>query len=167
MTRLRISILSAGVMGAIAIPALAQTGPTRVRLSNTEAALPTQSLELRSPTRVRPISSAYESPGSGATPEIISRAGEILGAISNPDRRSELAEQWLQYSRQVIAKEQEFRDQWLDVQRRQLAQQDQTQQFQLEMAQLQMKIEELRAENLRLQQQNLQTQRQLSAHSSR
>ncbi len=136
--------------------------PTRVRLSSPAAASPASLSRGADPTPIRPIASPYGPPDSGATSEIISRAGEILGAMNNPDRRNELAEQWLQYSKGVIAKEQDFRDQWLDVQRQQLAQQDQAGQLQLELAQLQMKIEELRAENLRLQQENLAAQQKLA-----
>ena len=191
MTRFRALILWAGVLGVMAIPAAAQTGPgskcrrgpptrgiargtrsrpadppTRVRLPNTEAALPPDHRVGESACRSSPSPSASGPPNSGGTPEIISRVGEILGAIDNPERRNELAEQWLQYSKQVIAKEQEFRDQWLEVQRQQLAQQEQATQLQREIAQLQMRIEELHAQNLRLEQENLQAQLQLSQRAA-
>ena len=135
--------------------------PTRVRPDNLGAGPQVWSIGSGSPAPVLPIAAAYGPPGSAATPEIISRVGEILGAIDNPERRNQLAEQWLQYSKQVIAKDQEFRDKWLRVQQQQLAQQQEAEQLRLEITRLQMRIEELRAENLRLEQENLQAQRQL------
>jgi hypothetical protein len=102
---------------------------------------------------------------SGTLPEVFGRVGEILGAIDNPDRRSQLAEQWLQYSKQVIAKDYEYRQQWLDLQRRQLAQQQQTEALRLEVARLQMQIEELRAQNARLERENLLSQSRLGPTS--
>jgi hypothetical protein len=100
-----------------------------------------------------------------AIPEILSRAGEILGAINSPQRRSELAQQWLQYSKQVIAKEQEYRQQWLDFQRQQAGQQQQVEELRLEIARLQMQIEALRAQNARLERENLQSQAKLGQPS--
>ncbi len=95
---------------------------------------------------------------SSTIPEILSRAGEILGAIDNPQKRSDLAEQWLQYSKQVIAKDQEYRQQWLDFQRQQATRQQQVEALQLEIARLQMQVEELRAQNARLERENLLSQ---------
>jgi hypothetical protein len=116
--------------------------------------------------QVEPVAYNYGSPYPAAgvydpveyvvTPQVADRIGEILGAINNPQRRSEVAQQWLQFSKQAIARDQEFRKEWLEVQKQQLRQQQQAQQFQLEVAQLQIRIEELRAENLRLEQENLQ-----------
>jgi hypothetical protein len=100
-----------------------------------------------------------------AIPEILGRAGELLGAIDNPDRRSKLAEQWLQYSKQVIAKDQEYRQQWLDFQRQQAARQQQVEELRLEVARLQMQIEQLRAQNARLERENLLSQAELGARS--
>ena len=91
--------------------------------------------------------------------------GEILGTIDNPQRRSELAEQWLQYSKQVIAKDQEYRQQWLDFQRQQAAQQQQVEALRLEVARLQMQIEELRARNAQLERENPLSQSQLGQTS--
>jgi hypothetical protein len=96
-----------------------------------------------------------------AIPEIFSRVGEILGAIDSPQKRTELAQQWLQYSKQVIAKDQEYRQQWLDFQRQQAAQQQQVEGLRLEIARLQMQIEALRAQNARLEQENLLAQAKL------
>jgi hypothetical protein len=140
--------------------------PTRVRLDNLGTGPQVWSIEWGSPAPVPPRASAYGPPNSSSAPEIISRVGEILGVIDNPEKRNQLAEQWLQYSKQVIAKEQEFREQWLKVQRQQLAQQDQAAQLQREIAELQMRIEELHAQNLRLEQENLQARRQLAERSS-
>ncbi len=93
-----------------------------------------------------------------AIPQIMGRMGEILGTIDNPQRRSELAEQWLQYSKQVIAKDQEYRQQWLDFQRQQSARQQQVEELRLEVARLQMQMEELRARNAQLERENLLSQ---------
>jgi len=149
---------------AVLIPALAhaESGPTRVRDSYADRSPPTRPTDLGRPAAIQPVAAAYDYPSSLATPEIISRVGEILGAIDNPEKRNQLAEQWLQYSKQVIAKDQEFRDNWLELQRQQLAQQQQGEQLRLEIAQLQARIEELRAQNLRLEQENLQRQQQWS-----
>jgi hypothetical protein len=134
-------VLAAGVMAMIPAATDAQWGPTPVRYDYD-----------------------YPPPGgypSGTVPEILRRTGEILGAIDSPQRRSDLAEQWLQYSKQVIAKEQEYRQQWLDFQRQQAAQQQQVEELRLEIARLQMQIEELRAQNARLERENLLSQSKL------
>jgi len=134
-------VLVAGVMATIPTAAGARLSPTPVRYANDS--LP---------------AGGYACP---AIPEIISRAGEILGAIDNPERRSQLAEQWLQYSKQVIAKDQEYRQQWLDFQRQQAVQQQQVEELRLEIARLQMQIEGLRAQNTRLERENLLSQAKL------
>ncbi len=120
------------------------------------------------PTPVR-----YESdylPAGGyacpAIPEILGRAGELLGAIDSPQKRSDLAEQWLQYSKQVIAKDQEYRQQGLDFQRQQATQQQEVEALRLEIAKLQMQIEALRAQNAKLERENLQSQAKLGQTSS-
>ncbi len=109
----------------------------------------------------------YAYPSAGwyvftSTPELISRVGEVLGAIDSPQRRSVLAEEWLRFSKQAIAKDLEFQEQWLQIQRRQTTCQQQAEQLRLEVARLQMKVEELRADNLRLEQENLQMRRALA-----
>jgi hypothetical protein len=146
MRRLGASIvLAAGVMTVVPAALGAQWGPTPVQYDY-----------------------GYPPPGaspSGTLPEVFSRVGEILGAIDSPQRRSDLAEQWLQYSKQVIAKDQEYRQQWLDFQRQQAAQQQQTQELRLEVARLQMQIEELRAQNARLERENLSAQAKLGQAS--
>ncbi len=119
------------------------------------------------PTPVR-YETDYPSAGgypNTAIPEVLSRAGEIIGAIDSPQRRSELAEQWLQYSKQVIAKDQEYRQQWLDFQRQRAAQEQQVEALRLEIARLQMQIEELRARNARLERENLLSQSKLGQPS--
>ncbi len=143
----RLGTLTALVSVMTTIPAIAGVGlgPTPVRYS----------------TDYLP---AGEYPNT-ASPEVLSRAGEILGAIDNPERRSQLAEQWLQYSKQVIAKDQEYRQQWLDFQRQQAAQQQQVEELRLEIARLQMQIEALRAQNARLEQENLLSQSKLGQSS--
>ncbi|MCL5279008.1 MAG: hypothetical protein M1376_03775 [Planctomycetes bacterium] len=120
-----------------------------------------------------PMPVRYESdylPAGGyacpAIPEIIGRAGEILGAIDSPQKRSDLAEQWLQYSKQVIAKDQEYRQQWLDFQRQQAAQQQQVEALRLEIARLQMQVEELRAQNAHLERENLLSRSKLGPGSA-
>ena len=84
----------------------------------------------------------------------------VLDAINSPERRSTLAEQWVQFSKQAITKSLTFQDQWLTLQRAQLQNQQQTEQFRVEMLRLQTEIEKLRAENLRLQNENLRLQMQ-------
>ncbi len=101
------------------------------------------------------------------TAEIINRIGEVLAAIDSPQRRSELAQQWVQYSKQVIAKDQQFREAWLQAQQQRTSQMQEAEQLRYEIAKLQMRVEELRAENLRLEQQNLQMQMQLRPKTTR
>jgi hypothetical protein len=97
-----------------------------------------------------------------STPELIGRVGEVLGAIDSPQRRSVLAEEWLRFSKQAIAKDLELQESWLQVQKQQTTYQQQVEQLRFELARLQMRIEELRAENLRLEQANLQMRRELA-----
>ncbi len=97
-----------------------------------------------------------------STPELIGRVGEVLGAIDSPQRRSALAEEWLRFSKQAIAKDLELQESWLQIQRQQTACQQQVEQLRFELARLQMRTEELRAENLRLEQENLQMRRELA-----
>ncbi len=117
---------------------------------------------LRAAVRGRPIFVDYIYPPAGTydytAPELIGRISKILDAVDSPQRRSELAESWLQFSRQVITKNQQLQEQWLEFQRYQLRQQQQVEQLRMEVAKLQMRVEELRAENLRLEQDNLLTQ---------
>jgi len=166
MRRIRVSILCASAIALAPLLAGAMPGPTRVRQADANPARPLQSIEWASPAPVRPSFVQYAPPGSAATPEIISRAGEILGAIDNPERRSQLAEQWLQFSKQVIAKDQDFRDNWLVLQKQQLAREQEAAQLRLEVAQLQMRLEELRAQNLRLEQENLLARQQLGQRAN-
>ncbi len=110
----------------------------------------------------------YAPGGSSITAaEIVNRVGEVLAAIDSPQRRSQLAEQWLTFARQFITKDQEFRATWLQLQEQQSAQQQEAEQLRLEVAKLQMRIEELRAENLKLEQENLQMQMKLAPRTSR
>jgi len=136
-----LTIVSAGLMASLPASAGTPLGPTPVRYYQYDY-LP-------------PAGYGYACP---AIPEIIGRAGEILGAIDSPQDRSKLAEQWLQYSKQIIAKDLEYRQQWLSLQREQLAQQQQMEQYRLEIARLQMQVEELRARNAQLERENLQAQ---------
>jgi hypothetical protein len=162
MRRIAILVGCASVAAWIPSSAPASAPPTRVRLDDFGASPQVWPIEYGGPGPVSLLPSAYGPPSSSATAEIISRAGEIIGTIDNPEKRNQLAQQWLQYSKQVIAKDQEFREQWLKLQRQQLAQQDQAMQLQREMAQLQLKTEELHAQNLRLEQENLQLRQQLA-----
>lgn len=91
-------------------------------------------------------------------PESWDRIGNVLDAIERPSRRSEVAENWIQFSKSAIAKDLDYRGQWLDLQKRQLNQDQLADQHRLEMARLQMQIEQLRAENLRLERENLELQ---------
>jgi len=104
----------------------------------------------------------YYSPDS---PELIIRESDsmsqVLGTISSPQRRDLLAEQWIQFTRQTIAKSLAFREQWLDLQKQQVANDQQAQQLRVEMLKLEGEIERMRAANLKLQNENLQLQMQL------
>ncbi len=111
---------------------------------------------------------AYPSAGwyaFSSTPVLIGRVGEVLGAVDSPQRRSVLAEEWLRFSKQAIAKDLELQESWLQIQRQQTACQQQAGQWRFELARLQMEIEELRAENLRLEQANLQMRRALASEA--
>jgi len=145
--------LAAGVMAMIPAVTGAGLGPTPVRYDTDY--LPAGGGTPNATSRV------WEPYACPAIPEIIGRAGEILGAIDSPQKRSELAEQWLQYSKRVIAKDQEYRQQWLDFQRQQAARQQQVEELRLEIARLQMQIEALRAQNARLERENLLSQARL------
>jgi len=85
----------------------------------------------------------------------------VLDAINSPERRSTLAEQWVQFSKQAITKSLAFQDQWLTLQRQQLQNQQQGEQLRVDVLRMQAEIEKMRAENLRLQNENLQLQMQL------
>ncbi len=99
------------------------------------------------------------------SPELIIKeadtVSDVLDAINNPERKSQLAEQWIQFSRQTIAKSLDFREQWLTLQRQQVANQQVEQQLRVEMLRMEGEIEKLRAANLKLQNENLQLQLQL------
>lgn len=153
MVRLRVLIVAAGMMAASGVRAEEWAGPTRVS-------------QVRLYPIAAPYGPAYPPPDYVATPEIISRVGEILGAIDSPQKRNELAEQWLQYSKQVIAKDLEYRRQWLDLQKQQLSQRQEVDQLRLEVAKLQMQIEELHARNAQLERENVQAQARLRGPSS-
>jgi len=103
-------------------------------------------------------------PGSWqyGSPESLDKIGDVLSAIDSPSRRSDLAENWLQFSKSAIAKNLEFRDRWLNLQKQQLGQDQYMEQQRLEMARLQVQIEQLRAENLRLERENLQLRMELN-----
>ena len=108
---------------------------------------------------------AYPPGWQYGTPEYLDRVGEVLDAIDSPSRRSDLAENWLQFSKSAIAKNLEFRDRWLNLQKQQLNQDQHVEQQRLEMTKLQMQIEQLRAENLRLERENLQMRMELNSQA--
>jgi hypothetical protein len=156
MKRLRASIFCASALAVVPLLAGAMPGPTRVGPAETTAAPSLQSLELENPGPAYPTLIQYDqsgSPGAPSTPEIISHVGEVLAAISNPERRSQLAEQWLRYAQRAITRDQDLQAQWLALQQQQYAQQQQTAQLHLQMQQLQLQIEQLHAQNLQLEQQ--------------
>ncbi len=97
--------------------------------------------------------------------DVISREADaissVLSKISSPERRSLLAEQWIQFSRQRIAKSETFRQEWLNLQKQQTVNQQDAQQARVDMLKMEGEIEKLRAENLKLQNENLQLQLQL------
>ncbi len=157
MTQFRVLPALMGAATLAAALAMASIGPTRVGPSDTDWEPQSGSNAEVMPLPVHPIAAPYGGSNYVATPEIISRVGEILGAIDSPQRRTELAEQWLKYARQVIDKDLEFRRQWLDLERAQLSQQQAVEQLRLEVARLQLEIEQLRARNAQLERENLQT----------
>jgi hypothetical protein len=166
MRRHRIARVSVGMVVLFAALAAASVGPTRVGGKHPGPEGQTQPIAYVTAVPAYPALGPYGAGGYVATPEIVSRIGEILAAIDAPQDRSRLAQQWLQFAKQTIAKDQEFRDAWLAIQRQQVAQQQQAQHYQLEIARLQVRIEELQAQNLRLQQENLQAQLQLSQQAA-
>ena len=98
MKRRQVWILSAGVVVLIPVLALAQTGPTRVRLDKADLGGPTWPMALGQSQPVYATPIQYGQPGYVGTPEIVSHVGEVLGAIDNSDDRNRLAQQWLQFS---------------------------------------------------------------------
>lgn len=104
------------------------------------------------------------------SPELITRSANaltgVLNTISSPQRRDLLAEQWIQFSKQTIAKSLAFREEWLTLQKQQVANQQEAQQLRVEMLRMEGEIERMRAANLRLQNENLQLQMQLKGQMS-
>jgi cell division protein FtsB len=92
--------------------------------------------------------------------------GEVLAAINNPAHRSDLAQQWLAFSRQAISKSLEQRSEWLKIQAQQVQAQQHADQSNVEAYKLQLQIEQLRAENLKLERENLELRQQLQAHAT-
>jgi hypothetical protein len=78
-------------------------------------------------------------------PDLLGRAVELLGAISDAQDRSSLAEDWLSFTKQMIVQEMQYRQQWLNHQKQQSAQAYQIQQLQLQVAKLQKEVAQLRA----------------------
>jgi len=115
----------------------------------------------------RPAAAQYDGyaypPGwQYGSPESLDRIGDVLSAIDSPSRRSNLAENWLQFSKTAIAKNLEFRDRWLNLQKQQLSQDQHIEHQRLEMARLQVQMEQRRSENLRLERENLQLRMELN-----
>ncbi len=157
MTRYRFlpALMAAATLTAAL--AMASIGPTRVGPSDADWEPQSGSGTEGSPLPVRPIATPYGGSNYVATPEIISRVGEILGAIDSPQRRTELAESWLKYAKEVIARDLDYRQQWLDLEIAQLSRQQQVEQLRLEVSRLQLEVEQLRARNAQLESENLQT----------
>lgn len=91
---------------------------------------------------------------------------QVLNKINSPERRSLLAEQWIQFARQRVARSEAFREEWLTLQKQQTANQQEAQQLRVEMLKMEGEIEKMRAENLKLQNENLQLQLQLKQQTS-
>lgn len=121
----------------------------------------------RTPAAAQYDGYAYPPGWQYGSPEYLDRIGEVLGAIDSPSRRSDLAENWLQFSKSAIAKNLEFRDRWLNLQKQQLNQDQHVEQQRLEMARLQMQIEQLHTENLKLERENLQMRMELNNQAAR
>ncbi|OHB65125.1 MAG: hypothetical protein A2Y77_02425 [Planctomycetes bacterium RBG_13_62_9] len=107
---------------------------------------------------------AYAPPGwYPGYPVVTDTIDEVLKEVDSPAQRSQLAEQWLAFSRQAIAKSIEQRGQWLKIQERQVQVQQQADQANVEAYRLQLQIEQLRADNLKLERENLELRQQLQA----
>jgi hypothetical protein len=161
MKRLGVLIVAAGAAALIPLAAAVQTGPTRVGSAGAGTDPQLESIQYGGPAEPPPMAAAYGPPNYVATPEIVSRVGEIIGAIDSPQKRSELAEQWLRYSKEIINQDMEYRRQWLDLQRAQLSQFREVEQLRMEVARLQAQLEELRARNAQLERESLRMPAQL------
>jgi hypothetical protein len=123
MKRFTFLVLTAGVMATTVPPAAAGPAP----LSYSSNYLP-------------PPDSGYP-----PLPDLLGRAAEILGAIRDSQERSMLAEEWLSFTKEIIKEELKYREQWLELQKRQMDQALQIEQLRLEVARLQQQTEQLRA----------------------
>ena len=77
-----------------------------------------------------------------------------------------MAENWIQFAKSAVAKNLQFQDQWLDIQRQQLDQDQAAGQQRVEMTKLQLQIEQLRQENLRLERENLEMRMRLNGQGA-
>ena len=115
-----------------------------------------------------PLAPAYPYPPASwyhGYPEMIDRVSDILDAIDNPSERSNLAKDWLKFSRQAITRSLEQRDSLINLHERQLRYQQQVERADVDIAKLQLQIEQLRAENLKLERENLELRRQMQGQA--
>jgi hypothetical protein len=96
------------------------------------------------PNAISGVSGPY---GYPVIPDLLGRAVEFLATINSVQERETLAEDWLSFTRKIIVQDMQYRQQWVKLQRQQLAQASQVQQLQLQVAKLQEEIEQLRAHN--------------------
>jgi hypothetical protein len=108
-------------------------------------------------------------PGTCGIPIIsgydIDAIGRVLDTISSPARRDALAENWMLFAKQSIAKSLDLGQQWVDIQKAQLQNQTQADQYQAEVLKLQMQVEQLHNQNLALENENLKMRLQLQQQS--
>jgi len=86
----------------------------------------------------------------------VSAASKVLEVINNPERRNQLAQEWLQFSKQSATLSLQTQKEWVQLQRQHLSIQREMEQLHLEKLKLQAEIEKLQVEKLRLEQENLQ-----------
>jgi hypothetical protein len=89
-----------------------------------------------------------------AIPDLFSGAAQMLAVIRDVGDRNMLAQEWLTFLKKVIVEDMEYRAQWLELQKQQMAQVRQVEELRLEVARLQWQVEQLRARNAQLERRN-------------
>ncbi len=87
-------------------------------------------------------------------PDLFGGAAQMLAVIRDVGDRNMLAQEWLTFLKKVITEDMEYRAQWLELQKQQMAQVRQVEQLRLEVARLQWQVEQLRARNAQLEGRN-------------
>jgi len=104
-------------------------------------------------------------------PQLVQPSGnevrKVLEAISNPDRRNKVAEEWFQFSKQSTIRTLEIQTEWVQLQDRYLSSQGEIEQLRLEKLKLQAEIEKLQVEKLRLERENLELRLKLQKETGK